>query len=350
MKDSNTETDIVFSLLEMVFTNIGTTYLDSESYSALLQCGKSQLLRFKTGGYRLRIKDLVILANAIEKCFFEKIDEKYSQSKMPKIYITNVHLSTPEVKPKEKVVVGIAEIKLNFEEFFQKTEVDFGQLYELKVKKVDEMIDKYVNAIEILEKDQKLDIVCFPELMCPPVNKLAPIFELAKKYDLYIIAGSYHNIGELSNEAVIISPDGTPHFQKKFLKSDDEGIKPTSWGYLKVFDSKIGRFVVPICLDLEHEELAPLLTRMRNRCNGVDFIFNPSFHKAPERAKSRLINLSEDIMAVGVFVNGHRKGGSFIFDLSKEFFGLKKDVLVKVINVKSIRDDRKQNFPCRVSS
>jgi hypothetical protein len=51
---------------------------------------------------------------------------------------------------------------------------------------------------------------------------------------------------------------------------------------------------------------------------GVDCIFNPALHPSPDRARSQLLLLAQQLSAGGVFANNHQKGGSFIYNGLKE--------------------------------
>jgi predicted amidohydrolase len=85
-------------------------------------------------------------------------------------------------------------------------------------------------------------------------------------------------------------------------------------GYIKLFESRYGRFVVLICYEAEHAQIASTLLEPFQRGKGVDYIFNPSMHNAPERIKGILLHIVETVQAASVFVNNSPKGGSFIFN------------------------------------
>ena len=332
--------DVMFNVYEKIFP-------DYKINQILSECFKLQLLRFKNRK-EVTLNDTNYLANSILKCVNNKAGKNFKLTGRPLLIISRELLRTSN-DVKDNVVLAIADIKVRFPEFFEGIESRYGTLYSLRGPKINEMVNLYVDAIRKLVDSNPPDMICFPELFCPPQGSLNPIIQLAKENKLFIVAGSDHNLTEHSNVGVIISPSGKIYTQEKFLKSEVEGIKQKSISYLKIFDTDIGQFTVPICLDIEHPKLKEILVMKKDICEGVDFILNPSFHESPDRANSMLITLAENVYAVGVFANGHERGGSFIFDLSQNFFNSNSHDLVKSIDVKGMRNIRYSKQNCKVN-
>ena len=104
---------------------------------------------------------------------------------------------------------------------------------------------------------------------------LALMEELAKKYNIYLIAGSYPNLrdGLLYNTAYLFSPKGEVFMQDKIHLTRWERDKwnVTAGNTLHLFKTDFGAISILICYDIEFPELS------RQVCEaGADILFVPS--------------------------------------------------------------------------
>ncbi len=104
---------------------------------------------------------------------------------------------------------------------------------------------------------------------------IALMEELAKKYNIYLIAGSYPNLREglLYNTAYMFSPKGEMFMQDKIHLTRWERDKwnVTPGNTLHLFHTDFGAISILICYDIEFPELS------RQVCEaGADILFVPS--------------------------------------------------------------------------
>ena len=107
-------------------------------------------------------------------------------------------------------------------------------------------------------------------------NSFLDLFKkMAVKYSVYTIAPSFPiAVGnKYINRAYVISPNGKYDFQDKIHMTrfeDDWGVS-SGETELKIFDTKLGRFAVQICFDIEFAWASSLLAK-----SNVHLIFAPS--------------------------------------------------------------------------
>jgi len=99
--------------------------------------------------------------------------------------------------------------------------------------------------------------------------------ELAKKYNFYLIAGSYPNMrdGLLYNTAYMFSPKGDVFMQDKIhlTRWEREKWDTTAGNKLHLFQTDFGAIGILICYDIEFPELSRMV------CDaGADILFVPS--------------------------------------------------------------------------
>lgn len=149
--------------------------------------------------------------------------------------------------------------------------------------------------------DQKADIVCLPEeitLVGTGLNYISAsepvpgpstqfLGNIARKYNLYIIAGILERKGDVVyNTSVLINRTGnlTGKYRKLSLPNEeiDGGVTPGN--FLPVFDTDFGRIGMMICWDISFPEIARTLAQ-----KGAEVIFLPIWGGNVTLAKARAI-------------------------------------------------------------
>lgn len=150
--------------------------------------------------------------------------------------------------------------------------------------------------------DKKADIICLPEFITARFSNLdmyeaaEPIpgpstkylGEIAKKYNIYIVAGLVESdSGQVYNTAVLIGDDGTlvGKYRKISVTSPEYfkyGIAPGN--KYPVFDTRFGKVGMMICWDLQFPEVARKLSE-----NGAEIILMPIAGGNPKLASARAI-------------------------------------------------------------
>lgn len=151
-------------------------------------------------------------------------------------------------------------------------------------------------------KSKGASLVCLPEFLDKKYTKFSyekvaePVpsggatgifIQLAKENDIYIVAGLVEKDGDtLYNTSILVGPEG---YIGKYRKvgitageANDEGITPGR--EYPVFDTKIGKIGMMICLDLYFPEIALNLRR-----NGAEIIAMPIAGGNPILAQARAI-------------------------------------------------------------
>ena len=202
---------------------------------------------------------------------------------------------------------------------------DFG--YTLKDNnKIKEKIFKALDTA----KEQKVDIICFPELSFAEEW----VDEIKDQYnEMIIIGGSFYDNGYNICPIIINGEYIDPPYKKCFPSPALETSRLTGRGMksgdvLYVFQTKCGRFSVLTCIDytaqiyriLEHEA-----------GEGIDFVINPCYDHNIERSQSRCDLDCEDHGLSVIQVNrapdmNHKYGKSCI--IAKEH----KSMLDRLIN------------------
>ena len=161
-----------------------------------------------------------------------------------------------------------------------------------------EQFEEQVTALVETARDYKCRLLVFPEYFTVqlltlsntrrPVDvqirhlaRFVPQFvemmsKLARRFGLYIVAGSIPTLGEgdeVYNDAFVFSPRGEHGVQGKMhmTRFEAEEWRVQARDTLKVFDTEMGRIAVAICYDVEFPEIA----RAAARC-GADILCVPS--------------------------------------------------------------------------
>jgi len=212
----------------------------------------------------------------------------------------SIELNKISVSKKEKDVVRIATVQLNF----GLTSFPF------KVKDKINTISKIHKALE-KAKEKNVDIICFPEL-CFLEEWLS---EIQEKYsNIIIIAGSYYN-DEYNNQCQVLF--GTDILASPQLKIKPAASENTEYSqrmipgdYINIYESKFGTFAVLICRDF------PVFAQyLRDK---VDIIFVPSYNKSLKSFYSSANDYVINCHSYVIISNSSEFGGTSVFGIEDE--------------------------------
>ena len=189
---------------------------------------------------------------------------------------------------------------------------------ELVKAKVEEMAQKAYN--------NGIDILIFPEMSIDLNYKsfLDTLSSLAKKFNMYVVPGSYHDSVSKQNVSIIIGPEGILWEQKKHIpaiihfgkKKFKEGILSGSSPHkIIVCNTKFGRIAILICRDFLDMDLR---VELKNFEPPVDIIINPAFTPVTADFKAAHFDARRSIYAYCFFANIAEYGESFIYTPEKE--------------------------------
>ncbi len=277
------------------------------------------------------------------------IKEKY------KLIYKDLLKEQPE-KQNEKFRVGIAQIGISntgdtLNEFYDEKPKGLLTIKEEKVdeirSKINEMIDKAHQA--------SVDILLFPEMTVDLKYKqfLEDISNLAKKYEMYVIPGSYHDIDTKSNVSSVIGPEGILWQQEKHIPAIislergrfKEGIETSNLPQkTTVCNTKYGRIVIAICRDFLDMDLR---VELKNFEPPVDIILNPAFTPVTADFKAVHFDARRSIYAYSFFANVADYGNSLIYTPEKErtervIPAKEEDIIYKDIDLFKLRSERKK--------
>ncbi|MHA2249448.1 MAG: tetratricopeptide repeat protein [Candidatus Kariarchaeaceae archaeon] len=270
-----------------------------------------------------------------------------------------VHLdllkNQPEIQ-KQTCRVGIAQIGLSsvndlLTEFYEELAPGF---FTLKMDKVEPSRSKIKNIIEEAHL-QGINILLFPELTVDLNHDkiLADLTHLSKKYQMYIVPGSYHDKETTGNLSIVIGPDGilwkqekhipaTIHFDgKRFQEGIDVSIKPRR---MIICNTEYGRVAIVICRDFLDMDLRVAL---KNVEPPVDIILNPAFTPVTADFQAAHFDARRSIYAYCYFANVAEFGNSMIFTPEKdrnEYIIPPKEesIIYKDIDIFKLRSERKK--------
>jgi len=252
--------------------------------------------------------------------------EKDSKTKKYKIEYRDLLEDHPK-SPRNECRVGIAQIGISnsgdiMNEFYDEKPKGLLTLKEEKVNdielKVNEMIEKAHQA--------GINILLFPEMTVDLKYKqfLEDILNLAKKYEMYVIPGSYHNIETKSNVSLVIGPDGILWQQEKHIPAIislergrfKEGIETTTLPRKTIVcNTEYGRIVIATCRDFLDMDLR---VELKNFEPPVDIILNPALTPVTADFKAVHFDARRSIYAYTFFANVADYGDSLIYTPEKE--------------------------------
>jgi len=257
---------------------------------------------------------------------------------------------------KREFRVGIAQIGVSksgdiMEEFYTLT---FSGLLSLRSDKVEALRIKVKNMIENAHKEG-VNVLLFPEMIVDLnySEMLEDISDLAKKYEMYIIPGSFHDQETKRNLARVFGPEGILWEQEKHIpaiiqhgeRKFKEGIEVENLPQ-KIFvcNTEFGRIVISICRDFLDMDLR---VELKNFEPPVDIILNPAFTPVTADFKAIHFDARRSIYAYCFFANIAEFGESLIYtpekDRTERNIPAKEEGLIyKDIDLFKLRSERKK--------
>lgn len=297
------------------------------------------------------IKKTVAVLTADEKKEFgdEAVKKKYH------LAYSNL-LEGAETVEKSQFRVGIAQIGLS-----QKGDL-LGEYYEeigrgllvIQKNRIDEVKAKVREAINAAN-ETGVNVLLFPE-MTIDLNyseSVDEITELAKKHNMYIIPGSFHEEGSKQNLCRVIGPNGILWEQakhipaiihlrgKRFTEGIDVGQYPR---HTVVCNTEYGRMAIVICRDFLDMDLR---VELKNFDPPVDLVFNPAFTPVTADFDAAHFDARRSIYAYCFFANVAEFGDSLIYTPEKEKVERKlqageEGLIYKDVDLFQLRSERKK--------
>ncbi len=257
---------------------------------------------------------------------------------------------------KREFRVGIAQIGVSksgdiMREFYTMT---FSGLLSLRRNKVEALRFKVKNMIENAHKEG-VNVLLFPEMIVDLnySEMLEDISDLAKKYEMYIIPGSFHDQKTKRNLARVFGPEGILWEQEKHIpaiiqhgeRKFKEGIEVENLPQkIFVYDTEFGRIVISICRDFLDMDLR---VELKNFEPPVDIILNPAFTPVTADFKAIHFDARRSIYAYCFFANVAEFGDSLIYtpekDRTERNIPAKEEGLIyKDIDLFKLRSERKK--------
>lgn len=256
----------------------------------------------------------------------------------------------------QKFRVGIAQIGLSstdniLDEFYI---LDGSGLLHLRKDKVDTISEKVKDVISNAQKNQ-INVLIFPEMSIDLTygRLIEEISNLAKKFNMYIIPGSYHEGSTRRNLCMVISPDGVLWEQEKnipatinfkgtiFKEGIDSGRFPRK---ITICNTEYGRIAIAICRDFLDMDLR---VELKNFEPPVDLIINPAFTPVTADFKAAHFDARRSIYAYCFFANIGEYGNSLIYTPEKERIERtlppkEEGLIFKDIDLFKLRSERKK--------
>jgi len=283
------------------------------------------------------------------------ITEKDRAKKKYELVYKDMVKASPEIL-KKNCKVAIAQIGLSLSgniitEFYEEKDSGLLSLREDKLEvvkaKVKEMVQKAHN--------NGIDILIFPEMSIDLNYKslLEELSNLAKKFNMYIVSGSYHDHVSKQNVSTIIGPEGILWEQKKHIpaiihfgeKKFKEGILTSSSPHKTIVcNTKFGRIAILICRDFLDMDLR---VELKNFEPPVDIIVNPAFTPVTADFKAAHFDARRSIYAYCFFANIAEYGESFIYTPEKERVernvpAREEGLIFKEVDLFRLRSERKK--------
>ncbi len=218
--------------------------------------------------------------------------------------------------------IGVSKTRDIVNEFYK---MKGSGLLGLKEDKVELIRNKVESMIENAHNNGA-NILLFPELIIDLnyAQFFKSISDLADKYSMYIIPGSYHDQKTMQNLSVVFGPDGILWEQekhipaiinmegKRFKEVIDIGNLPRK---TIICNTEFGRIAIAICRDFLDMDLR---VELKNFEPPVDLIFNPAFTPVTTDFKAIHFDARRSIYAYCFFANVAEYGESFIVTPEKE--------------------------------
>jgi predicted amidohydrolase len=265
-------------------------------------------------------------------------------------------LEKHSILQKNKCRIGIAQIGLS----------DTGDIInDMYVVKSDGLVVIRDDKIDIVRDNVKkmietayqkgINILLFPEMTIDLNYKqmLNEILNLATKYDMYVIPGSYHDRMLKRNVSIVIGPREIIWEQEKHIPSIihinghriKERIKISSLPRkIIVCNTEYGRIVIVICRDFLDMDLR---VEFKNFEPPIDILLNPAFTPVTADFEAAHFDARRSIFAYCFFANVAEFGNSLIFTPEKERIERKipqgeENLIFKDVDIFKLRSERKR--------
>ncbi|MHA2499096.1 MAG: tetratricopeptide repeat protein, partial [Candidatus Hodarchaeales archaeon] len=218
--------------------------------------------------------------------------------------------------------IGIAETDDFLAEFYVEIARGLLGLREEKIETVRSNVRKMVERAAAKE----VNILLFPELAVDlnhePLRE--ELSNLAKKHNMYIIPGSYHDRNTQQNITVVINSTGIVWEQEKHIPATIqfarrrfvEGIAVnTAARKTIVCNTEFGRIAVVICRDFLDMDLR---VELKNCEPPVDLILNPALTPVTADFRAAHFDARRSIYAYCFFANVAEYGDSLIYTPEKD--------------------------------
>ncbi len=227
-------------------------------------------------------------------------------------------------------------------------------LFCIKSSKV-EVIRKKMN--ELMETAHSLDIkvLLFPELSIDfnYMELFEDVTKFAKKNDMYVIPGSYHDQKTKRNICQVIGPEGVLWQQEKHIpaiihyqgRRIKEGIETDTFTRnTLIARTEYGNIAITICRDFLDMDLR---VELKNSDPPVDMIFNPAFTPVTADFQAAHFDARRSIYAYCFFSNIAEIGESSIYSPEREnierMIPPKEEKLIyKDVDLFRLRSERKK--------
>ncbi|MFX0001259.1 MAG: nitrilase-related carbon-nitrogen hydrolase, partial [Candidatus Hermodarchaeota archaeon] len=281
--------------------------------------------------------------------------EKKTEKKKYEIIYLDFLMQDPKTQ-KSQFRIGIAQIGLSttgdiIAEFFEEKSSGLLGLKKDKIKIVRNKVQEMVaNA-----NKNNISVLIFPEMTIDLNYKelLEEVSNLARKYNMYIIPGSFHDQETKQNISMVISPDRVLWQQEKHIpaiihfkdKRFKEAIETTSKPRkILVCNTEYGTIAIAICRDFLDMDLR---VELKNFEPPVDIVINPAFTPVTADFKAAHFDARRSIYAYCFFVNVAEFGDSLIYtpekDRTERIIPVKEEGLIyKDIDLFKLRSERKK--------
>ncbi|MGD9396605.1 MAG: tetratricopeptide repeat protein [Candidatus Thorarchaeota archaeon] len=298
-----------------------------------------------------------LLARMVQKTVESLGVESAAEPTTPKY--TLVHrdlLKGTDRSEKSKFRVGIAQIGLS---------QDGDILNELYEEKIDGLIGLREESVELTRSKLKdmvekahaegVNILLFPEMTIDLSYEqfVDDVSELAKKYDMCIIPGSYHKQDSRRNLCRVFGPEGVLWEQEKHIpaiihiagKRFIERIETEAESKNTIIcNTEYGRIAIAICRDFLDMDLR---VELKNSDPPVDLVINPAFTPVTADFKAAHFDARRSIYAYCFFANVAEFGDSLIYTPERDRIERnvprgEEGIIYKDVDLFQLRAERKK--------
>lgn len=346
-----------FSKISQMHVDSDVEFIQSHFKRYFFSANEFKLAKFKLLTEKSRIQEILEILSQIKEDFpKKKLDKKGGKKKKKYELVYKDLLEEYPRLEKGKCRVGIAQIGLS------KTEDIISEFFELRASNLVRLREDKVESIRakvkyMIEKayENSVNILLFPEMLIDLnyVQISDDIGEFAKKYEMYIIPGSYHDQKTMQNLSVVYGPDGILWEQRKHIpatitldgKKIEEIIDVGSFPRKTIVcNTEFGRIAIVICRDFLDMDLR---VELKNFEPPVDILLNPAFTPVMADFDAAHFDARRSIYAYCFFVNIAQIGESFIHTPEKERVERKipskeEGLIFKDLDIFKLREERKK--------